>query len=325
MANFYSFNNMFNLILKFILIMLIIIGSISLGLIFEGIDRILTAKMQKRVGPPILQPFYDIRKLMIKESIIPKYAIKWIFELSPIISLTVSILILFYIPIVGKSILGGSNDLILVVYLFIFPGLSIVLGALSSNSTYSNIGAQRLVINMLGYEFPLAIACFVPVWLVYKSGFSNIFSLNTIYTHNIWGLVNQIGIIGLLIEIIAIFLIIAGELSKSPFDLDTADSEIAGGALAEYSGRNLAMLNLSEAVKIIAISSLFIALFFPWNIQSNLIIMFLIYILKLFFIIFISLTLIKTVTSRFKISKLTGIYWGYVSLLATIGFLLVLF
>ncbi len=302
----------------------VIFGSVILGLLFKGIDRILSAKMQKRVGPPLLQPFYDLKKLMVKESIIPRQAPKWIFELSPLISLAVSILLLFYIPIAGKSILGNSGDLILIIYLFIIPGLGLVLGAFSSNSPYANLGSQRLVINMIGYEFPLAVVSLVPVWLIYKNGFSNIFSLSTIYAHNIWGLIGPLGIIGLLIESAVIFIVIAGELSKTPFDVEAADSEIAGGALAEYSGRNLAMFYIADAVKTLAMASLFIALFFPWNIQSNFGVMFLIYFLKLFLIIFVSLTLIRTITSRFKISRLTRTYWGYITLFAVIGFLFTL-
>jgi len=315
---------MFNLILKLLIMLAVIFGSVILGLLFKGIDRILSAKMQKRVGPPLLQPFYDLKKLMVKESIIPRQAPKWIFELSPLISLAVSILLLFYIPIAGKSILGNSGDLILIIYLFIIPGLGLVLGAFSSNSPYANLGSQRLVINMIGYEFPLAVVSLVPVWLIYKNGFSNIFSLSTIYAHNIWGLIGPLGIIGLLIESAVIFIVIAGELSKTPFDVEAADSEIAGGALAEYSGRNLAMFYIADAVKTLAMASLFIALFFPWNIQSNFGVMFLIYFLKLFLIIFVSLTLIRTITSRFKISRLTRTYWGYITLFAVIGFLFTL-
>ena len=315
---------MSNLILKFAMMLVVIFGSVILGLLFKGIDRILNAKIQKRVGPPIWQPFYDLKKLMIKESIIPRKAVKWIFELSPLVSLAASILILFYIPIAGKSILGNSGDLILIIYLFIFPGLSLVLGAFSSNSPYANLGGQRLVINMLGYEFPLAIVCLVPVWLIHQNGFANIFSLSTIYAHNIWGLVDPIGIIGLLIEVMVIFIIIAGELSKTPFDIEAADSEIAGGALAEYSGRNLAMFYIAEAVKTIAFGSLFIALFFPWNIEAFFGIKILIYLLKLLAVIFIGLTIVRTMTSRFKISRLTRVYWVYISLFAFTGFLFIL-
>jgi len=315
---------MTNLILKFVMAMGIIFGSVVLGLLLKGIDRILVARMQRRVGPPLLQPFYDVKKLMIKESIIPKNAIKWVFELSPLISLAVSILILFYIPIAGKSILGNSGDLILVIYLFIFPGLALALGAFSSNSFYSNLGGHRLINNILGYEFPLVIVSLTPAWIIYKNGFFNPFSLATIYTHNIWNLVGPVGTIGLLIETVVIFIIIAGELSKTPFDLDTADSEIAGGVLAEYSGRNLAMFYLAGAVKLVAIASLFIALFFPWNIGSFFGLNLLVYLLKLFLIAFFSSSLIRTATSRLKISRLTRTYWGYLTLLAVLGFIFTL-
>lgn len=315
---------MLNLILNFFLIIFVAFGGVCLGLFFKGIDRILSAKMQKRVGPPIFQPFYDLRKLMVKESIIPKNASKRIFEIAPLISLVSSLLILLYVPIAGKSILGGSGDLILIIYLFVFPGLGLVLGSFSSNSPYANIGGQRMIINMLGYEFPLVIASLVPVWLVHSNGFLNIFSLETIYNNNVWNLVGPLGIVGLSIEAIVVFLVMAGELSQTPFDIETAGSEIAGGALAEYSGRNLAMFYLAEAVKVIAIASLFNALFFSWNIDANFGIQLLIYIFKLFLISFVGLTIIRTTTSRFKISRLTRSYWGYIGLLAILGFLFIL-
>lgn len=311
-----------NLILKFFLTILIAFGTLSFGLLFKGIDRILSAKMQKRVGPPLLQPFYDLRKLMVKESIIPKNASKRIFELVPLISLASSILILLYTPIAGKSVLENSGDLILVIYLFIFPGLCLALGGLASNSPYAYIGGQRLIINMLGYEFPLAISSLVPAWLLWSKGFGNIFSLKTIYHQNIWNLVGPLGIFGLLIEIFVFFLIIAGEMSKTPFDVESADSEIAGGALAEYSGRNLAMFYLADAAKIIAFSSFFNTLFFPWNINSNFGIQLLFYLFKLFLISFIGITVIRTITSRFKITRLTSFYWKYLGLLAIFGFCL---
>ena len=114
-----------------------------------------------------------------------------------------------------------------------------------------------------------------------------------------------------------------GELSKSPFDIESADSEIVGGALAEYSGRNLAIFHLAEDVKMIAISSLFITLFFPLNIQANFVMQFLVYLLKLFVIMF-GIVLTKTAISRFKVSRLTRVYWLYVGLLAIIGFLFLL-
>ncbi len=309
---------------KIIMALAVIAGGPVIGLVFEGFDRIISARMQKRVGPPLLQPFYDIRKLMVKESVIPSGAVKWIFETFPLISLTASILILFYVPLAGNPILGHSGDLVLVVYLFIFPGLALALAALSSNSPYANLGGQRLVINMMGYEFPLAIISLAPVWIMLKNGFSNPFSLSLIYSHNIWQMAGSLGIVGLLIESAVAILIVAGESSKSPFNVDTADSEIAGGALAEYSGRNLAIFHLAEDTKAVAIASLFISLFFPWNSRAIWGLAFLIYLLKLFLMAFLGITLIRTATSRFKISRLTRNYWLYISLFAAIGFLFLL-
>ena len=68
-------------LLKILLVPILTVVSIMVGLFYKGIDRILTAKMQRRVGPPLLQPFFDVEKLMVKENIIPQDSLKWFFNL----------------------------------------------------------------------------------------------------------------------------------------------------------------------------------------------------------------------------------------------------
>ena len=84
------------------------IVGIVLGLLYKGIDRKLAAHMQGRIGPPIRQPFFDIRKLLVKENVIPENAIEWIFNLVPILGLGATISILLFLPIGGlPAILDG--------------------------------------------------------------------------------------------------------------------------------------------------------------------------------------------------------------------------
>ena len=69
------------------------------GLWFHGLDRVLAARMQARIGPPVRQPFLDIAKLMTKENIVPANAIPWLFNGAPLLALAGSITLLLYIPI----------------------------------------------------------------------------------------------------------------------------------------------------------------------------------------------------------------------------------
>ncbi|WP_281175292.1 NADH-quinone oxidoreductase subunit H [Methanogenium cariaci] len=79
------------------------------GLVLQGVDRKCAARMQARYGPPPLhQPFIDIAKLLCKDNIIPKNAVKSVFNAAPVIALAASITILLYLPIGSlMPVLGG--------------------------------------------------------------------------------------------------------------------------------------------------------------------------------------------------------------------------
>jgi formate hydrogenlyase subunit 4 len=98
-----------------------------------GVDRIVTARMQARIGPPLSQPLTDLRKLFIKENVVPANAIPWLFNLAPVIALASALTILLYIPVGGyPPVLSGGGDLILVMYLLTLPALALVAGGFSS-------------------------------------------------------------------------------------------------------------------------------------------------------------------------------------------------
>ena len=123
-------------------VVLAILG-IVFGLILSGIDRRIVARMQARVGPPLLQPFTDVRKLFAKQNIIPVNALPCLFNAMPIIALASSIAILLYLPFGSFApVLGEMGDVILVLYLLIVPSLALVIGGFASGSPYATVGAQ---------------------------------------------------------------------------------------------------------------------------------------------------------------------------------------
>jgi len=315
----------------------IIIGSFILapvfGMLYRGIDRKLVARMQGRIGPPIIQPFRDIRKLLMKENIIPDGAIQWLFTAAPFIALIASALLLLYIPLFGRgALLGGTGDAILVLYLLIIPSLAFVLGGFASSSPYATVGAQREMVLMMSYEFPLAV---VIVTLASRIGLvtnANPFMLATIAANPIWNLVGPLGIVGALILVFTLIVVTIGEAAKVPFDIAEAETEIAGGLLVEYSGRNLSLFYLADIIKAFAMVSLVVALFFPYNLSLLIgmgggwaagIVDALFFLIKVFVIMFLSITLIRTAMARFKISQASYIYIIAMTLIALVGSILI--
>lgn len=318
---------------KILLVPIVAVFGVCLGLLYQGIDRILVARMQSRVGPPITQPYRDFKKLMVKDNIVPINAVKWLFNLMPLVALSTTLIILLYIPLGGVGpVLEGHGDLILVLYLLIFPALALILGGFSSGSPYAIIGAQREMIVLMSYEFPLAIISISIAWLISSLNPGlNAFSFSVISNNVIWGLVGPVGFVGSILLFLTLLFVMQGELGRVPFDVSKADTEIAGGVLAEYSGRNLALFYLTSTTKMIVIGSLIIALFLPWNISnllnltgvlayaSNL----LFFLIKLFFVIFVGSTLIKAAVARFKINQVVSVYWIHAVLISLFGLFLV--
>lgn len=314
----------------------IVIGvfAIIIALLYKGIDRKIAARMQSRVGPPVRQPFRDVIKLFLKENVVPRHATKWLFNLSPVIALASSMTILLYLPMGSFGpILSTEGDLILILYLLIIPSLAMVLGGFASGSPYATVGAQREMVLMMSLEFPLAVVIVSLAWRLKEVGVSNPFSLVSISSNPIWNNVGVVGIVGCSILLLVLLLITPGELSKIPFDVPEAETEIAGGLLAEYSGRNLAMFYLTDAVKTVVVASLIVTLFFPYNLSPFLsfsgitayIVDFLFYLFKLFLVILFAVTMVRVGVARLKIDQVTAVYWINLTLLALIGLVLLMF
>ena len=321
------------LLLKIIGAIVIAFLGVVLGLFYKGIDRKLAARMQARVGPPIRQPFLDFFKLMIKENIVPQNAVPWIFNGAPIMALVSSITILLYLPVGNiPPLLSGYGDIILIVYLLTLPAIGMVVGGFASGSPYANVGAQREMVMMMSYELPLVTAVVALGWKlsqVYPQ--LNIFSLAVINAHPIWGLVGPLGFIGAILLFITLAAVTPGELSKVPFDAPEAETELAGGILVEYSGRNLALFGLADAVKTVVMMSLTVALFFPYNISHllalsgifALIVDVLFFLVKMFLVMFVELTFVRVAFARLKIDQVSFAYWVPVAIIGLLGLALI--
>ncbi|MEN4006987.1 MAG: complex I subunit 1 family protein [Methanobacterium sp.] len=304
---------MINILITIVLIVLSLIFAAVIGMLFEGIDRKVKAKLQGRVGPPLLQSFIDQIKLINKESIIPRKAARNLFILAPYASLGFVSLAVLLLPI-GALVpaLRLTGDFIVVLYLLTAASAFLMLAGSASASHFGAIGSSREMTQIYSYELPLIIP-FSVVFLLTET-----FSFETILGHQTahgW-LITTLPFAG-----IAFLLCMIAKLGKPPFDSPEADVEIIEGSLAEYSGNLLSVFKLANAIKLFAAVSLFVIIFLggpvgpiPYFAPGTGILNHLIKMLVV--IAFISV--FANINPRFKIKSTFGFFWGIVFALTLI-------
>ncbi|WP_297092875.1 respiratory chain complex I subunit 1 family protein [Thermococcus sp.] len=301
----------------------------SASLLWGGIDRKLVARMQRRVGPPLLQPFYDFLKLVGKESIIPRDANRF-FELVPVMALATSIALLAYTPLGFEPLFGTKGDVILFIYLLTLIGFLRVIGAISSGSPYAQIGAQREIIVLVSREGPMMLALFTILWRLSELGVTKPFSMGTFYEHSIWELGTPLSLIGTFILLVVFLAWLASEIEVGYFDIPEAETELAEGPMAEYSGRHLALFELANAIKAFVSASLVVAIFFPWGISgyiglggiAGIIVDLLFHTLKVFAVLFVSMSVFRAITGRLRITQAVNLFWTRLLPASIVGALL---
>ena len=286
------------------------------GMLLCGIDRKIVAKMQKRVGPPVLQPFYDFFKLCGKETIVPAAASGTVFMAAPIVGLAALVVLQLFIPIHGFTAFSGMADVIVILYLLLIPAMAAMLGGAASGSPYAGIGLSREMVTVISCELPLVLVL-LAVGKV-AGGDSVTFSMSNIVKFQLdnGSLITHASLIP---AAIAFLLIIPGETGSHPFDTAEAETEICEGLLAEYSGGPLAVFKLTNSIKLLTMTSLFTALFLGGigvGIPAiDALIMFAFSVI----ITIVTVSLVHAVTARLKIEQVFKYYWTIVTALALVS------
>lgn len=286
------------------------------GMLLCGIDRKIVAKMQKRVGPPVLQPFYDFFKLCGKETIVPAAASGTVFMAAPIVGLAALVVLQLFIPIHGFTAFSGMADVIVILYLLLIPAMAAMLGGAASGSPYAGIGLSREMVTVISCELPLVLVL-LAVGKV-AGGDSVTFSMSNIVKFQLdnGSLITHASLIP---AAIAFLLIIPGETGSHPFDTAEAETEICEGLLAEYSGGPLAVFKLTNFIKLLTMTSLFTALFLGGigvGIPAvDALIMFAFSVV----ITIVTVSLVHAVTARLKIEQVFKYYWTIVTALALVS------
>jgi len=246
----------------------LILGPIIGGLL-AGIDRRLSARMQGRQGPPLLQPFYDLSKLFAKQVVVVNHVQDFLVGG-----------FLIFVIFTGCLFFSGG-DLLLVFFALTLAGIFFMMSACSANSPYSSMGAQRELLQMMAYE-PMVLLVGIGFYMSTGIMSTGSFAVSDIIKSSTSNILYLPGFF------IGFVFILAIKLRKSPFDLSTshhAHQEMVKGLTTEISGNILALVELShwyENVFLLGIVGLFIVNSTWWSVIIAVIVCLAVYFLEIF-------------------------------------------
>lgn len=252
------------------------------GAFLAGLDRKITARMQGRKGPSIWQPFYDVKKLFNKETLIVNRT-QFVYV----------ICFLVMIVFTGALFFGGF-DVLLVFFILTTAALFFVFAGASTNAPVATMGAQRELAQMLSYE-PMVIMCAVGFYMATGS-----FLGRDIITADMPAIVKLPGVFIGFVSILTI------KFRKSPFDLSTshhAHQELVMGLSTDMSGKMYGFVEIThwyENVLLYGVVALFFIYNSIWSIPLTIVGLFVVFFLEI---------LIDNVSARVKWQKMVIFSW----------------
>lgn len=286
------------------------------GIFLTWLDRKWGARVQDRLGPNrvgkfgIFQPFADLVKLLVKEDTTPAGADKAVYNLAPLFAVMGVVGIWAVVPLAPRLV--GTDLNVGVLYILAVSAigaLSIIMGGWSSNNKYALLGAFRSVAQLLSYEVPMVLALLVPTML------AGSMSTETIVREQstVW-----FGVMAP-VAMLIFFVTSLAEVSRAPFDLLEADSEIVAGYNIEYSGMKFGMFYVAEYLHAFTVSALTAVLFLGgWRGPGAEAypLLGLLYFMVKTFVVYFAVTLVRFTFPRLRIDQMMDFNWKLLTPLA---------
>jgi NADH-ubiquinone oxidoreductase chain 1 len=252
------FITLLNILINLLDVLFIILPVLLSVAFMTIIERKQLAAHQRRVGPNttgyygLLQPFSDALKLIVKETVIPSQSNKILFYLAPVFTLIFSLLGWGIIPFgQGLTLFDYSLGILYTLALSSLGVYGILFAGWSANSKYAFLGSLRSTAAMISYELILSSCILIIIFLVGTFNFTTIIEAQ----QAIWFM------IPLLPLFIIYFISILAETSRTPFDLQEAESELVAGFFTEHSSVPFVFFFLAEYSSIVLFSCITAILF----------------------------------------------------------------
>ncbi len=234
---------------------------ILLSPLVNGVVKKLKATMQGRVGPGVLQPYYDLLRLFKKDMVISSVT-SWIFKATPYIVFTATAAASLIVPVLSTaSAFSMMGDVIALIYLFALARFFMALAGIDAGTSFGGEGSSREMTVAILVEPMMMLALFTAA---IAAGSTNIARIATIH-----GLVYSPSH---LLALSAFIVAIVAETGRVPVDNPDTHLELTmihEGMILEYSGRYLALLEWAHAMKQMILFTLAVDIFFPLGIAQS--------------------------------------------------------
>ncbi len=232
------------------------VGIVLLAPLVAGIIKTVKARLQNRRGPKLLQSYFDIIKLLAKDSVVSP-TVSWIFKVAPYIYFASAVAAAAIAPVMlfgGK----GPGDLFTLIYLLALGRFFLVLASLDGGSAFGGMGGAREMFIAVLVEPALLLSMLI---VVFKAQTAN---LSLMASHAISSPFSLTYVFAM----IAFFIVLIAETGRIPVDNPDTHLELTmihEGMILEYSGRKLALISLASMVKQLVMILLFVMFFLPSN------------------------------------------------------------
>lgn len=245
--------NLMNTPLYFLLQIVVIL---LLAPLVGGITKKVKALSQKRKGPPVFQSYFDIIKLLKKESVVSNTS-SWIFRATPYITFGTALCAALFIP-VAAGVSGFSGDMLMAVYLLAGGRFFMTLSALDTGSTFGGMGSSREMMISSLFEPALIVALYSIALVCGSTSFSVMENASA----GSFVLLNPIYILSFL----SIAVVLFAETARIPVDDPSTHLELTmvhEAMLLEYSGRQLALMEAGTWIKQLFLITVIVNIFLP--------------------------------------------------------------